>query len=1803
MLISRVLEDGGAGEGCKIYEEVDTMHEYQTASELFDIMARNQTFDSNENEALTTSELIILYENIDIGTKLINTANDLKRPNRHVETIVHNEDPDSDGSDLNEMCSKEDFNDVFLINKERLDLLNSTPSLQNTLCQKIGDLQMQSSDLNTEYDRHFLFKDPYVKEQLKSLNVIPNLKEIDDTVFPGSLLNYICCKRLEDDYNFYMDNIIRYVKHTIDHLKRISNGDYLTEKVKRKWREVERNDADSHENNKKVLATSTSIPLHVERKITGSKSTWDEIVHSEIDVRSLSKILEKKIVVEIPKIIRGAFTLFSECRADNLIISCKQEKKSDVPKNQEGSRIDVLLQLKRSDSGHVISNINSIMILQAASAPVPVLQNEPASLEALVILNPKDHVETKENAKNCKDKLKIIELNEDVEKSTFVENLVNNQENINCDSSEDTNRYTISENDYSTSSKIGSNRESSESSIALREILDKKAPNSCMHDITPDELHLTMQKLSIQSSLPEEIGEDIQNPLNKKKSPTRVRIKSPYENQLYIIEEKKRKRLLEIRERRERKKMALSENCKITKHKYGKGPIMPQPSNSVTKLSITNKSFYNSIYGETIHLDNKVKLEARRGKKKPIFHLEESESETETTIITPDENSKKYVNRSYLDDKMTEMTYMQMKRHDGVKEISSTSTSAVSNDFVNNLSILSQLIVPSASDFNNEEKPAEQCNEYKPDRINSRHSVNIKEDSKIHSTSLQSNVSMVPVNTSKDNEYENKNDCKRVNTSVECRKSIIKLYDLMNNLRKLETVGKSTTISNSPVEEEKNNIVTQGSSIFQGSDSGTSVKHRLTSSNASYFSFDKINNPNGTFTKHSINKKTGVPPSVVPKVIISTKSQTIKFESNKKDKKRISVSYSNVAPENPLKAISQLLHEFDSIQKTKQKVPEPKQTKKSDPASADLQFVSRQSCFKKCSQVDHHLRDEQVGKNVSFIAPRDKRPIAPVDLLKIPHQQVTIHENNIEKLSKKRISDIIDEAKEARGEAVRGPSKLTARLNTLAQPKRSYVQAHSKEYSIKYGRTVMANRLQRLATIPVPPSVDKTVGFATLKNKQKRSTHVGGLSTSMKILSPSMQPLEKTARLRHSFSINPQRKILQPQVGTFHKTSHAADLPEAQKHKKMIVEPHVKNHYGRVLSTVAANELHMASKSRPPDVPNDIDLASVTSSLIAEESVALGSKPHNIVIHTMINSSAPSTLSVNHEITSDTDEIIDAYSKEEPRSLDSDYRVDIFKDTDVLTTVKNDVNGKGDKSISNINKYEAENDMKYDIQPFNSYTELQQLENALHRQLSVGTFNKRLRIKNLTLTPKQSMRQVIVLQSGDASSLVVKTSLLQNIQKTNSYTNNISALKHLSMLTTSQLDWNYGNRPIQMATVGYAFPAYQSIQCSSTALSKSLSNINKNVISYCNAKSNKTIFSSKGQETKQNLEKCVQAQANEFPFLTVPDTEIFLPTSREKTSDNTLLNSKTDKLMKIEEENNELINRSNEYNKTNDVIIEKTDSIDYTTSLDMLVGLLNEIQKITCQTQIDAKDDVQSKELGTILNNAAVLEDAMNEQPNDLISVASINKQKQIELSPSIYSYNLPNNNEQETRNNLYDTKLPKSVQSDYMPEYADKEVNVEVTEKQFVNTFTDVPSSLFPIAVNHSTNVTNSLMGILSKPSTHSMFSIKDYHVIYSNDSSSNCQKKIIELSSVVDSNDCIVQYQNIEEVSDKDKLPNSTIKMTRETNLINSIQKTLAYSITSSKFDPLIKIKRDILVALYSMLVLTVFAALSFPEILYHT
>lgn len=603
--------------------------------------------------------------------------------------------------------------------------------------------------------------------------------------------------------------------------------------------------------------------------------------------------------------------------------------------------------------------------------------------------------------------------------------------------------------------------------------------------------------------------------------------------------------------------------------------------------------------------------------------------------------------------------------------------------------------------------------------------------------------------------------------------------------------------------------------------------------------------------------------------------------------------------------------------------------------------------------------------------------------------------------------------------------------------------------------------------------------------------------------------------------------------------------------------------------------------------------ASITSSPIAEEANELGETLHRI-IDSMITTAPPLTsLKECQETTSklsrdNTDISVEDLSVDQ--CTDSDYNIDILEDKNVETAVEShSASEQHEQIINDISNMDIINELK----PFNSTTELEKLENALYNQIS-GAFQKRLRIKNLTLTPKQSMQPVFLLQSGDAGSLLVKSTV--SSLKMNKCDDSLHDLKAVS-LSNSHLNWNFAQIPMQIATVGYAFPLFHPDLGSKLDL-KSL-NVSRTSISehgfVKKSKSDKISQCFKGVHQEQIFEHAAQVDVEEIVAASkvISGTEEIVTKTTERLLGvlpaKELPKDVAEPLPNIPEEKLPVVvNVKNNLDKQEPS--PSPDNVDYTTSLDMLVGLLNEIQKITCQKP--GNEHIHCTELETILSNAAAIE---CDRPHDIVSMTSLDKLRHLESNPSLYSFYISSEGSPSTGCIVTEPEASKPV-------LVDKEVTVNLSEKDLVHTFTDVPS-LIPIRVNHSTNVTNSLIGVISEPSNQSMISFNDYHMLYSNTFfSSQSIKRIIELPRVESSEKLKeLKKTDLNEKCCEIASPTFEIQRILEEKRSVVLHKSKKYSIKEIDLCSAEKIKRDILVTVYSILVFTVFAALSLPEMAY--
>ncbi|XP_061719692.1 uncharacterized protein LOC133526878 [Cydia pomonella] len=1645
MLISRV-PDEGAGRG----EPAEVTCNGQTASELFELMTKDHDFEAGD-DPLTTSDLVLLYKNIDLGTQLM--SNVRERPNQYVENVYH-DDTETD-SDLGESCSSEELRNIMLANKERIDLFTTPPSL-NSLCHKLGDLEIQVSNISNDLyvDRHFLKRDPYIKEQLQNLQLMSKANEFN-TMLPASLLDYICCKRLEDNYNFYMDDIITYVKHTIDQLKRISNGDYLPEKVKKKWRE---SDPKSIENSSKILTTSISMPLQVKQKTTGMTPVWDEIVHTEMDLRSLVKIMEKKIVLEVPRMISDSYKFFSRYSADKLVMSCSR-RQSEGERSKMKSRVDVVLSVQRAAAGQLVSNIHSIMVLQ------PECQT---SLKDCTEVMPLEYP----NPEHADELIpKVIELPEMQQNTGNRSSPQSDEFGSICSISDVTDSKESDCKSKEDSDSLGAVPRPG-SPDAMAQILTTAArvvrAEAASNHATPNDLTFSMTTMKPQTSLPEQNTSDSFYAKPKKKSPERARIKSPYENKSFILEERRRRKLLEVKERRERRKMASNENSKVAKHKP-----FPQAVSSVTKLSITNKAFYNSIYGRNGNGENNkrkstttINVNTRKGAQKIDEEVEESEEDVEREEVLPDKTFKKISKGHFLDDTETEMSYLQSKHDSDFLRIS-TSTSVNSNESITNLYSQSECCSPLMSVKVNGQESATPVEKQRV-----KHEVEIIKPKEL--------LKKEPTDTTKvDNDKA---------PALECRRSLEKIYTLMKKLQQIET---SETTKKKALASESRGLI---------SESGSSLKRRVSFSNQR---LEKLTDR----SEKSKERCEDSPTAAVPKVVISVKPQT---KLDEKSRSKAKSPRAKLIPENPLKAISQLLHDIDNVQKSRPKIADPKSINRSiSTENEELKIQKRRSRIGSPA-----IEEPKVTAKVKTRFVRQEKPevVKPQAL-------------------EKKINDLIDEAKEARGEAVRGPPRFSSRLHALAQPKRAYVQALAGELP----KRQTPERVQRAGS-----------HYSRTRRRADR------------LLSPSSvraphSSLERTTKPRRSTDSSPERRRREsPQFGTL--AAAAADALQTIK-KKVAVEPAG----GRCSAEPVAI-------TRAPLLPCDVDLSSRTSCTTDDaQSSSIGLKLHHMV-NDMLCASRPS------HATADV--------KEDPSPPFAATACDVKPTETQTATEEIFVENTAIEEIFTANNepsYGFENAVQ--ITPANSVTELEELEHALHRSLSSGTFAGRLRVNKLTLSPRPSLQRVVMHQSGDTT-LVLKSHLTQKIQVTCQSSDQERDL--MGLLSKTRLNCGFSGFPFQISTVGYAFPTFK---CEIKNIMPRI--VNRDMFDTSDAGTSCTdseetvleIKAEKGENTSQCLadEECITRQAAETNL----ETDISSVAAAIAGSGNKEVTASLNKI--------------------------DCQSSDYTSSFDILVGLLNEIQKITT--------------CGSDATSAQTLESLSNESsPGD--SAADRPPSSGDAVSNSCMSSDDP------LGSFIPETKSVSAEAVELKPECEDKEVLVRVAPKQVAastsqqvgfsngietSTCTDLPTSSCSVsAFTHSEYcdiACNTLIQSGDKITEQmgmetNRTSVKSLVPYYNNIFKVEMKKEATLLplthSVATGTKRNVAAVCNILVDIAPVQKSKRVLNKCEEVKMVNDKKEVNKFSLNVGELDSTLKVKRDILVTFYSILVLTVFAALAFPEML---
>lgn len=546
--------------------------------------------------------------------------------------------------------------------------------------------------------------------------------------------------------------------------------------------------------------------------------------------------------------------------------------------------------------------------------------------------------------------------------------------------------------------------------------------------------------------------------------------------------------------------------------------------------------------------------------------------------------------------------------------------------------------------------------------------------------------------------------------------------------------------------------------------------------------------------------------------------------------------------------------------------------------------------------------------------------------------------------------------------------------------------------------------------------------------------------------------------------------------------------------------------------------------------------------------------------------------------------------------------------------------------------------------------------NTLKQDLYVPpicTIEKQLKIKHFSMLPKDQMQKIyqLVLQSDNSKSSTDSSILDLEYRVTSTVNNAISKSPYVvksksnvikDVTTLAELTKiDFANFPVTIPTIGYCFPQYHSVPCNSNSSLVPATGNNSCFGAFeCeSSKSDKISQCYKGK-VEPVIEHAAQTECKSVgynPTITTSYTcmrpkgkKVLQCQSRSQTiklkkdPEKVLIERSTEAavstLIKTEELPLNTIKSNNSVKTLSTSPSRNRNDVEYTTSLDILVGLLNEIQKITtCQTQItktQIKPTYSSNNSGdhyikleNILKETSTVSKASNISIEKKLSIAAIEDLRLLDSKASVCSFYLSNNSDGLLMDNLH-LKLDTSAK----PNSVDKQVSVELLpRKEFKNRFTDVPSRFLPTGVNHATDISatdtsNSLIGILSKPSTQSMLK-NDDHIFHSNASFSSV-KNIIDLENQVQSG--IVFEKTTKEIlkvpkKSSKKANCATCKLDNKNEMIAIYTtKKLTPNCTDcveSEFDPIMKMKRDLLVTMYSVLVFTVFAALSFPEMLYRS
>lgn len=583
-----------------------------------------------------------------------------------------------------------------------------------------------------------------------------------------------------------------------------------------------------------------------------------------------------------------------------------------------------------------------------------------------------------------------------------------------------------------------------------------------------------------------------------------------------------------------------------------------------------------------------------------------------------------------------------------------------------------------------------------------------------------------------------------------------------------------------------------------------------------------------------------------------------------------------------------------------------------------------------------------------------------------------------------------------------------------------------------------------------------------------------------------------------------------------------------------------------------------------------------------DKSTILGKKLHHM-IDNVINTNKPvlDALAECKESISYLDDIFDGSSNDarikydEVTISESDHPIDIFKDKNIVTAVssikqdtKDDEKINESKSNTNVckmNQLCTPNEIQklHNIPQNTSNSKLQ--NNSEIKRMAIDTMLEQPLENEIILQPGHGYTESLVLKSLSS----VKTDLFSNFK-----------------MLPDRIDLGFTKFPMQISTVGYALPYF--IKRESLTTIRYLENKNSKL--NC-VKSKLKLENPERNPTMSKSIQCFKGADRVSPQGTIEDIieTVACPFANANINQKILDNSEC----ALQVKNNEQSTMETKTIEDIACIDSPNSNIDNTTSLDILVGLLNEIKKITLfQVDIPKQEkatfDYDDKEVEVILNKVTDKESSIEQYANSSTSLTSLDKLQIVDSQINI-SYSTPNIQADKDKS-VTEKNVTTSTCVLYEPLLLDKEVNAKIFPNEFIHRYTEVPSQFFPVTV--STNITDSLIKLINTP-TRSLHSFADCEL-----SGTSVSKEIIAIPSKV-------SHKSIDSASIDNVLspaPTLGIQCLNDNKTFTDLKKIgIEQNHSIVDYDPLMKMKRDILVTVYSILVFTVFAALSFPEIVY--